>query len=92
MNECVAVNQSTHIYQYKFSGALRTFFYKLCKYLREAPAIFIFVFDGPDRPSFKHGRDINTQTAPEWAGPCKQIIEAFGFYWHQVSSYIDYSL
>ncbi|KAF8956109.1 PIN domain-like protein [Flammula alnicola] len=84
MNECVAADKAAHMYEHRFSGALRIFFFKLCKFLRKAPVIVIFVFDGPDRPSFKHGRKINTQTIPEWSQWCKSIIKSFGFYWLQV--------
>ncbi|KAF8958708.1 PIN domain-like protein, partial [Flammula alnicola] len=65
---------------------LRIFFFKLCKFLREAPVMMIFVFDGPNRPSFKHGRQIDTKTVLEWSNICKTIIEAFGFHWNQVVS------
>lgn len=86
MNECVAADQGRHMHQYRLSGALQIFFYKLCRLLHEAPVVVIFVFDGPERPSFKRGKEINTKTTPEWTSPCKAIIEAFGFYWHEVSS------
>lgn len=85
MNECVAAEQATPIYRHQTGGALRIFFFKLCKLLRETPAIVIFVFDGPDRPQFKHGRSINTHTIPEWVTPCKRLIQMFGFYCHDVS-------
>ncbi|KAF8158856.1 PIN domain-like protein, partial [Pholiota molesta] len=58
-------------------------FFKLCKFLCQVPGIMIFVFDGPNRPSFKHGRFIDMQTELEWSNNCKTIIEVFGFYWHQ---------
>jgi hypothetical protein len=86
MNEIVSVDGHDHIYRYKTANVLRIFFFKLCGYLRKAPGIMIFVFDGPNRPSFKHGGNIDTQTVPEWSSHCKTIIEAFGFYWHQVSA------
>ncbi|KAF9476572.1 PIN domain-like protein [Pholiota conissans] len=81
MNECIAADHGSHIYQHNPSGALRTFFHKLCKFLRQGPVIMVFVFDGPNRPSFKHGKKIDTQKIPKWCKPCKEIIEAFGFYW-----------
>lgn len=84
MNACIAVDHSSPIYQHKPGGALGIFFYKLCKYLRQGPTTVIFVFDGPRRPSFKRGASIDTQTVPEWTPICRQIIEAFGFHWHQV--------
>ncbi len=83
MNECVAAEHASHMYQYRSNGALRTFFEKLCKLLRLAPLIAIFVFEGHLRPSFKRGKEINTHSIPEWKAPWEEIIEAFGFYSHQ---------
>lgn len=87
MNECVAADQARPMYQHRTGGALSIFFFKLCKLLREAPAIVIFVFDGPNRPQFKHGRIIDTHTVPEWCAPCQHLIELFGFYSYQVRIY-----
>ncbi|KAF8973355.1 PIN domain-like protein [Flammula alnicola] len=86
MNKCVAADKAAHMYQHRFSGALHIFFFKLCKFLCEAPVIVIFVFEGPDRPSFKHRRKINTQTILEWSQQYKAISELFGFYWLQAPS------
>lgn len=88
MNECVAADHASHIHQHRSNGALRTFFEKLCKLLRVTPVIAIFVFDGPRRPSFKRGKEINTHSIPEWKAPCEEIIEACGFYSYQVRIYL----
>ena len=84
MNACIAADHTSPMYQYKSGGALCIFFYKLCRYLCQGPTSVIFVLNGPRRPAFKRGAHINTQTVPEWAPICQQIIEAFGFHWHQV--------
>jgi hypothetical protein len=87
MNECIAVERHEHLYRYRTLQEFCIFLFKLCKFLREAPAIMIFVFDGPNRPSFKCSKDIDTENVPGWVNHCKSIIEAFGFYWHQVCDY-----
>ncbi|KIJ99639.1 hypothetical protein K443DRAFT_101847 [Laccaria amethystina LaAM-08-1] len=63
-------------------GHLQIFFFKLCKFLR-SPATWVFVFDGPNRPTIKRGKAVNSSTAPSWVGPCKDLIECFGFHVHQ---------
>lgn len=78
------------MYQHQPGGALGIFLSKMFGYLRQAPAVWIFVFDGPGRPSFKRGKDINTHTIPAWVAPCKVIIESFGFYSHQVCLHLNY--
>ncbi|KAF8955937.1 PIN domain-like protein, partial [Flammula alnicola] len=70
---------------------MRIFFFKLCRFLHESPAVMVFVFDGPNRPSYKHGRHIDTHSIPEWCNLCKNLIESFGFYWHQVSTGIYFA-
>ena len=83
MNKCIAADHASHMYRHRSNRALCTFFEKLCKLLRKRVRV-IFVFNGPLRPSFKRGKEINTHSVPEWKAPCQELIEAFGFYSHQV--------
>jgi Holliday junction resolvase YEN1 len=57
-------------------------FFKLCHLLKTC-TLPIFVFDGPLRPSVKRGKAV--RHAPSWIeGRFKLLIDAFGFYCHQV--------
>ncbi|TFK72356.1 PIN domain-like protein, partial [Pluteus cervinus] len=60
---------------------LKIFFFKLCRFL-SIPAIFVFVFDGPERPPIKRNTQIlSKQTI--WLIPhLKTLIRAFGFHVH----------
>ncbi|KIO27795.1 hypothetical protein M407DRAFT_232186 [Tulasnella calospora MUT 4182] len=61
---------------------LRTLFFRLCR-LAEAPFLPLFVFDGPYRPSFKRGKNINGQRQHWLQSGFKRLIEAFGWEWRQ---------
>ncbi|KAF4621830.1 hypothetical protein D9613_012120 [Agrocybe pediades] len=83
MNQNITfINPSQKPYAFNPDKPLVNFFYQLCRFSK-APVVFIFVFDGPERPNIKHQHKINTQSVPWWTEPCKEIIEAFGFYSHQ---------
>ncbi|KAJ7595051.1 hypothetical protein C8J56DRAFT_885473 [Mycena floridula] len=56
---------------------LRTIFFR-CASLLRSPLLPLFVFDGPDRPSFKRNKRIDRAPNKLIAGT-KAIIEAFGF-------------
>lgn len=59
--------------------ALRLLFYRLAKLLA-LPVLVLFVFDGPDRPAWKRGKQVKgRQHAVEQ--PLTELIEAFGFSW-----------
>ena len=63
---------------------LRTLFFR-CAKLASAPFLPLFVFDGPKRPKFKHGKRISGDK--HWlVDSMKGIIEAFGFEWRMVCS------
>lgn len=58
---------------------LRLLFYRLAKLLT-LPVLPLFVFDGPERPAWKRGKQVKgKQHAIEH--PFTQLIEAFGFQW-----------
>jgi hypothetical protein len=64
-------------------GGMHLFFYKLC-FLIRYPATWIFVFNGQLKAKIK--RDIHViPKNPQWAGPCKRLLEIFGFTFHEVS-------
>ena len=63
---------------------LRILFFKLCRYLR-SPVTLVFVFDGPQRPHVKRGKKV-VHRAHQLTEEAKELITAFGFYYHQVSS------
>lgn len=57
-------------------------FFKMC-HLLKAPVTLIFVFDGPGRPAIKRGRRVIQR--PLWMiERVKTLVEAFGFYSHDV--------
>jgi hypothetical protein len=65
---------------------LRTFFFKLCHFAK-LPATLVFVTNGPQQPPKKHGHRVITH--PLWyMKKVKELIEAFGFYSHDVHIYI----
>jgi len=64
--------------------AMHLLFYKLCS-LIQYPIIWVFVFDGLFRPPIKRGTKV-IQKTPQWVGPCKQLLTAFGLIVHDVSS------
>jgi len=43
--------------------------------------MWIFVFDGPFRPQMKRGVTV-VQKVPQWTGPYKQLLTAFGLVIH----------
>ena len=63
---------------------LRTLFFR-CAKLVSVPFLPLFIFDGPKRPKFKHGRRISGEK--HWlVDSMKGIIKAFGFEWRMVRS------
>ncbi|KAF4609995.1 hypothetical protein D9613_010504 [Agrocybe pediades] len=83
MNQNITVlKPSKKPYAFNPNIPMASFFYQLCRFSR-APVVFVFVFDGPDRPDIKRQNPINTGCVPWWTEPCKEVIEAFGFYAHQ---------
>lgn len=64
-------------------GGMRLFFYKLC-FLIRYPATWIFVFDGQLKVQIKRDTHVIPKN-PQWAGPCKRLLEIFGFMIHEVS-------
>jgi len=83
MHECQAVFFGPCHTQMGENPELHTLFYRLAALL-EMSIIPVFVFDGPNRPLQKRGR--NVVTRPHWmTDRFKKFIEAFGFYYHTVS-------
>ena len=67
---------------------LRTLFFR-CAKLVSVPFLPLFIFDGPKRPKFKHGRRISGEK--HWlVDSMKGIIEAFGFEWRMVCKSFHY--
>ncbi len=84
MHECQAAFFHPCHPQMGENPELYTLFYHLAALL-QMPIIPVFIFDGPNQLSQKHGRTIITQ--PHWmTDRFKEFIEAFGFYYHMVSS------
>jgi hypothetical protein len=50
-------------------------FYKLAAYLKCA-VDFIFVFDGPERPAIKHGKQVKN-APPWWTDQAKYLVHYF---------------
>ncbi|KAJ7255531.1 PIN domain-like protein, partial [Mycena haematopus] len=63
---------------------LEKFFYQLCN-LSLAPATFVFIFDGPGRPSIKRGTRVRS-SQPGFIPNLKAMILSFGFYVYDLSS------
>jgi hypothetical protein len=66
---------------------LRTLFFR-CSRLLGIPLLPLFVFDGPKRPSIKRNKKISGKAHWLTEG-MKNIIEAFGFEWHTVKSFLS---
>ncbi|KAF7965283.1 hypothetical protein HWV62_44687 [Athelia sp. TMB] len=59
------------------NAVLKAFFWRLT-HLLSLPLAIIFVFDGPDRPKLKRGKQV--KGTPHWMETAtKALIEAFGF-------------
>jgi hypothetical protein len=81
MSQCVA---GSHSASTPFGpDAMQLFFYKLCR-LIQYPVTWIFVFDGSCRPKVKRGTRV-IQKTPQWVGPCKRLLTAFGLIVNEVS-------
>lgn len=87
MDECQAASLAAGIHAQFHGGPLRIFFFKLCKFL-SSPVIPVFVYDGPSRPSFKRGKNVNTVKESWWSDLSKEVIGFFGFHWYQVRIYL----
>ena len=75
------------------SGAnpeLRTLFYKLAHLLNSC-IVPVFVFDGPGRPRIKRNRFVRQGRHWLMDDLC-ELIDAFGFYSHQVSNDVTFSV
>ncbi|KAJ3546636.1 hypothetical protein NMY22_g1973 [Coprinellus aureogranulatus] len=80
--ECVSAAQKAGMHVSSASGPLRPFFFRLCKLLH-VPAVFVFVFDGPERPAVKRGTQVQSDRPLWWVDTAKDLIQAFGFHVHQ---------
>ncbi|KAJ7084782.1 PIN domain-like protein [Mycena belliarum] len=60
---------------------LEKLFYQFCNLITLAPLTPVFVFDGPGRPSVKHGTRVVNRPA-QLTGRLKNMITSFGFYFH----------
>ena len=80
ISQCMSGAQATSPYG---PGGMHLFLYKLC-FLIQYPVTWIFVFDGQLKVHRK--RDIHViHKTPQWASPCKRLLEIFGFTIHEVS-------
>ena len=61
---------------------LKVIFFRLC-WLSRTGVSAVVVFDGPNRPKKKRGRSVRSQ--PHWmTQKFKDLVNAFGFYYHTV--------
>lgn len=68
---------------------LRTLFYRLAR-LSSSRVQPVFVLDGRDRPRVK--RNKNVFLTEHWMVPdVKELVESFGFDWHQVGIFLRMS-
>ncbi|KAJ6483023.1 PIN domain-like protein [Mycena vulgaris] len=72
------------------TGALKTFFFKLC-HLQKAAVTPVFVFDGPGRPNVKRGKKV-TQEPLAFTEQLKRLIKSFGFYFYDAPGEADAEL
>ncbi|KAG6819757.1 hypothetical protein H0H93_008969 [Arthromyces matolae] len=79
IDECAAVCLKRGIHsRIGENPELKIFFAKLCYFL-SLPATILFVFDGPQRPSYKRGRQVKTVPL-WWHGHATRLIKDFGFH------------
>ncbi|KAF9046756.1 PIN domain-like protein [Panaeolus papilionaceus] len=79
MDECIAATMPQGVNGRLPGGPLYIFFHKLVAFLG-VRATFVFVFDGPERPSIKRGHKVHHQNW--WTGIAEELIIAFGFQVH----------
>ncbi|KAJ7243794.1 PIN domain-like protein [Mycena rebaudengoi] len=78
LTQCEAVFHKPRHAQRGRNPELRILFYKLAA-LNEAGAIFVWVFDGPNRPSIKRNKRVRAK--PHWLiEEFTEMINLFGFY------------
>lgn len=87
MSECCAGARKGTFNAGDETVAKRTLFYRLAMLRKLAPS-FVFVFDGPQRPPTKRGKQVKTQLW--WTAPAHTLIRTLGHSYHQV--YILYFL
>jgi Holliday junction resolvase YEN1 len=81
--QTIAVYHNPHHVSSGANPELRTLFYKLAHLLKSC-VVPVFVFDGPGRPAIKRNRLVR-QNAHWLTEDLREMIDAFGFYSHQVS-------
>jgi hypothetical protein len=84
MAECTAATLTAGVNGQLPGGGLFIFFNKLAAYLKCAVTL-VFVFDGPERPAFKRGKNVR-HLSPWWTDRAKDLIHYFGYHIHQVNS------
>ncbi|KAJ7622226.1 PIN domain-like protein, partial [Roridomyces roridus] len=90
MTQCQTVFHKPHHAQMGSNPELRALLYKLVQ-LVQAGVVAVFVFDGPERPAVKRGKQVKTK--PHWlVKGFIEMIEIFGFYHHQAPGEADAEL
>ncbi|KAF8135308.1 PIN domain-like protein [Mycena galopus ATCC 62051] len=64
---------------------LEKLFYQLCNFAL-APVIFVFIFDGPGRPSIKRGIRVGSYQPAQFIPYLKAMILSFGFYFYDAKA------
>jgi hypothetical protein len=82
------------VFRYHHAGAgqnpeLRTLFYRLAAILA-IPVHAVFIFDGPEWPQVKQGKQVRGKS--HWlTRRFRDLLNAFGFQWHDVRKTITLS-
>lgn len=78
MNECQSIFYHPAHAQAGKNPELRALFYRILRYLKTT-ATLVFIFDGPDRPSIKRGKQVVAK--PHWLTEgFKDLILAAGYH------------
>jgi hypothetical protein len=86
--QTIAVYHNPHHVSSGANPELRTLFYKMAHLLNSC-IVPVFVFDGPRRPAIKRNRRVR-QGAHWLMQDLCELIDAFGFYSHQVSDGVHF--
>lgn len=73
------------------NAALRVLFFRLCR-LSALPLVPVFVFDGGERPSTKRGVQVQSTKQHGLMPGFTAFIEAFGFFWYTVRTFLFINL
>lgn len=85
MSDSIWIFQASYHTRHTRNAAFASIFVKIMRIFSMTTIIPFFVFDGPDRPHFKRGKQLRRST--HWReSDIKKLLSALGFAWTQVHS------